>query len=164
MKKSQFLLLTAACLLASSSWAASEALLPRPVAVLESETFEAVARLEDEGLVWFVDRADSNAPVLGAQLEVESGGSTVKAAFRADTGDYLVADSAWLQALRQPGEHPLAVTLIAGDESDLLAGELTVAAPPVAATAATRGWPLALLAGGVVLAGGWLLRRRGGRS
>ena len=51
---------------------ATEGLAPMPVAVAESEAFEAVGRLSDEGLVWFIDRADSNAPVLDARLEVEA--------------------------------------------------------------------------------------------
>lgn len=98
---------------------ATEGLAPMPVAVAESEAFEAVGRLSDEGLVWFIDRADSNAPVLDARLEVEANGQTQVARFRPEQGDYLIADAGWLKALRQPGEHALALTLLAGDDSDL---------------------------------------------
>lgn len=102
----------------------SIAVVPKVVAV--SEQFEAVGRLEAEGLVWFIDRADSNAPVLNATLSVEVDGRSADALFRPERGDYLIADAAWLAPLRRDGEHALALTLIVGEESDLLAGELDV--------------------------------------
>lgn len=105
---------------------AVEALLPTPLAIAESESFEAVGRLTDEGLSWFVDRADSNAPVLGARLEVEANGERRVATYRPEKGDYLITDTAWLKPLRQAGGHALALTLLAGEESDLLATELQV--------------------------------------
>jgi hypothetical protein len=137
---------------------------PIPVAVLESETFEAVGRLQEEGLSWFVDRADSNAPVLGAVLEVEADGRTAQAVFRAERGDYLIADAAWLKPLRQAGVHALAMTVIAGEDSDLIAGELHVegAGKPVATS-----WPAAAWAAPLALAAGlfaWWRRRRGGAA
>jgi hypothetical protein len=112
MKFGQIFLLTAALLLAGGLYAAEG---QTPVAVAESESFEAVGRLEDEGLVFYIDRSDSNAPVLGATLEVDSAGKSAKAVFRAERGDYLVADAEWLKPLRQPGQYPLGLTLIAGD-------------------------------------------------
>lgn len=99
---------------------------PVPKVLAVSEQFEAVGRLESIGLVWFVDRADSNAPVLNASLSVELDGKSVDAVFRPEQGDYLIADAAWLAPLRREGEHALALTLIAGEESDLLTGELDV--------------------------------------
>ena len=81
MKFGQFALLGAALLLSTRLFAA-EGLIP--VAVAESESFEVVARLQDEGLVFYIDRSDSNAPVLGAVLEVESAGKSAKATFRAE--------------------------------------------------------------------------------
>ena len=135
---------------------------PMSVAVAESEHFEAVGRLTPEGMSWYVDYADSNAPVLNAELELEAGGQSVKARFRPERGDYLVADEKWLQPLRQPGEHPMALTLIAGEDSDLLSGELRVEAPDAAASGAMLsqpvGWLALLLGGGGLLA--WLWRRR----
>lgn len=100
------------------------ATVPKVLAI--SDQFEAVGRLEPAGLVWFVDRADSNAPLLNASLAVEFEGKSVAAVFRPEHGDYLIADAAWLAPLRRDGEHALALTLIAGEESDLLAGELDV--------------------------------------
>jgi hypothetical protein len=123
----------------SLSAVAAEAMAPLPVVVAESEAFEVVGRLAGEGLVLHVDRAPDNEPVLAATLEIESGGRSVTAAFRPASGDYLVADAGWLQPLREPGEHPLALTLLAGDDSDLLSGELIVSAAPPAASAAGAG-------------------------
>ena len=163
MKFSHFSGLTAALLLATHVFAAAAGTGPVPVAVLASDGFEAVGRLEAEGLSWYVDRADSNAPVLDAMLEVESGGRTAKATFRAERGDYLVADAAWLQPLRQPGVHPLALTLIVGDDGDLLAGDLVVA-PPAAAPATGRGRDLVLwvAVGAAALVRAFVVRRRRG--
>ena len=156
---------TAAVLLATRLFAAEAAPAPVPVAVLESEAFEAVGRLRDEGLSWFVDRADSNAPVLGAAIEVEAGGRTATAVFRAERGDYLIADADWLKPLRQPGEHALAMTVVAGEESDLIAGELQVEGG--AKTTAATAWPAPVWAVPLALVAAlfaWWRRRRGGAA
>lgn len=92
-----------------------------------SERFELVARLQSGELSLFVDRFDSNEPVLGAQLEVESGALKANARFRPESGDYAVTDAALLAALHRPGEHALVFTLVAGQDSDLLDATLTMA-------------------------------------
>lgn len=166
MKNRHFLALTATMLLVVPvSLQAAEAAMP--VAVAESGTFEVVGRLQDEGFVFYIDRADSNAPVHGATLEVETGGKAAKAAFRADRGDYLIADATWLKPLRQPGEYPLALTVIAGAESDLLTADFDVF-PASTATGAGDGFGRGawVLAGLGVLGGGLLVRRwrKGGRA
>jgi hypothetical protein len=108
----------------STTYAAST--LPRLEAT--SETFELVAELRAEGLVIVVDRYETNEPVLGAKLEVESGGVNGMAAFRPEQGDYVVTDAALLKALAAPGEHGLVFMLVAGSESDLLDGTLVAQA------------------------------------
>lgn len=150
MKIASLLLLTASFWLAAPGWAADEAPPPIPLAVAESEAFEAVGRLEADGLSWFIDRADSNVPVLGATLDVEAAGKTARAVFRPERGDYLIADAGWLQPLRQPGDHALALTLIAGEDSDLLAAELHVEIAPNPAST-VQGTAVALWAAGVAL-------------
>lgn len=125
---------------------AAETPVPLPILEAESEAFEIVGRLGADGLVLHVDRAPSNEPVLAATLELEAGGRTATAVFRPASGDYLIADAGWLQPLRQPGEHPLALTLLAGEDSDLLSGELRVAAAPVATAAGSGRLGLVLLA------------------
>ncbi len=96
--------------------------LPRVEA--KSEAFELVAELRASELAILIDRYESNEPVLGAKLEVESGSLKAVAAFRAEQGDYVVTDAAMLKALAAPGEHGLVFTLVAGKDSDLLDGTL----------------------------------------
>ncbi|MBL8329261.1 MAG: hypothetical protein JNJ71_10450 [Rubrivivax sp.] len=108
--------------------------LPRVEA--KSETFELVAELRASELAIVVDRFATNEPVLGAKLEIESGTLKAVAAFRAEQGDYVVADAAMLKALAAPGEHGIVFTLVAGKDSDLLDGTLVNAAGRAVATAA----------------------------
>lgn len=89
-----------------------------------SESFEMVARLQASELSVLIDRYETNEPVLGATLEVETGGINAVAQFHADVGDYSFTDEALLKRLATPGEHVLVFTLIAGTESDLLDGTL----------------------------------------
>lgn len=89
-----------------------------------TEAFELVAELRATELAILVDRYDSNEPVLGARLEVESGAAKAVATFRPEQGDYAVTDAALLKALNAPGEHALVFTLVAGNTSDLLDGKL----------------------------------------
>lgn len=103
----------------------------------KSEAFELVAELRATELTIVVDRYDTNEPVLGAKLEVESGGAKAVAAFRPEQGDYAVTDAALLKALAAPGEHGLVFTLVAGNESDLLDGTLVAGT----ARAGTAGAP-----------------------
>lgn len=107
---------------------ASASALPRVVA--QSEAFELVAELRAGELAIVVDRYETNEPVLGAALEVESGALKAVAAFRADQGDYVVTDAAFLEALSRPGEHALVFTLVAGQESDLLDATLVTGRSP----------------------------------
>lgn len=139
---------------------------PVPKVLAVSEQFEAVGRLETNGLIFFVDRADSNAPVLNARLTVEFEGKSVDATFRPEQGDYLIADAVWLAPLRREGEYALALTLIAGEESDLLTGELEVhlgQKSGLTAAAIDARW---LAAGASLMVAGFLIwrRRRGGQA
>ena len=104
----------------------------------KSEAFELVAELRASELAIVVDRYESNEPVLGAKLEVESGSLKAVAAFRAEQGDYAVTDAALLKALAAPGEHGLVFTLVAGQDSDLLDATLLNATGRVATTAANE--------------------------
>lgn len=96
--------------------------LPRVEA--HTELFELVGELGDQELSLLIDRYDSNAPVLGAKVTVESGGIEAAATFHADHGDYAVSDARLLALLRQPGEHALVFTVTLGNDSDLLDGTL----------------------------------------
>ncbi|MCR5882977.1 hypothetical protein LRS03_08955 [Rhizobacter sp. J219] len=114
----------------------------------KSEDFELVATLAEDELSILIDRFATNEPVLGAQVEVQTGQVKAVAKFHADHGDYAVADEAFLKALASPGEHALVVTISTGKESDLLDGVLKVEA---ASAEHAHGVPRWAWAGGVVL-------------
>jgi hypothetical protein len=91
-----------------------------------TESFELVGQLQGSELSVLIDRFETNEPVLNGKLEVELNGLKAPAAFRADQGDYVVNDAAFMQVLSKPGKHALVFTLTAADESDLLEGTLEV--------------------------------------
>jgi len=98
----------------------------------KSELFELVAHLEAGRLSILIDRYASNEPVLKAAVEVESGAVKAKASFQTEVGGYVLTDPALLKLLGTPGEHPLLITVVAGDEADLLEGVLRTAAADAA--------------------------------
>ena len=101
---------------------ASTATLPRIEA--NTDQFELVATLRAGELVILVDRYETNEPVLGAALTVESGGIQAQAKFRGDLSDYAIDDRKLLQLLAAPGEHALVFTLVHQGDADLLDGTL----------------------------------------
>jgi hypothetical protein len=100
----------------------------RPRIEAKSEQFELVGNFGGGEFSMMIDRFATNEPVLNAQVEVESGGLKAKAPFHADLGDYAVADEAMLKLLGKPGEHAIVITVIHGNESDLLDATLKVTA------------------------------------
>jgi hypothetical protein len=107
----------------------------RPHIETKSEQFELVANLGGGEFSMLIDRFATNEPVLNAQVEVESGGLKAKAPFHDDIGDYAVADKAMLKLLGTPGEHAIVITVIHGNESDLLDATLKVTAEQAQAAA-----------------------------
>jgi hypothetical protein len=108
----------------------------RPRIEARTEQFELVGTLGGGEFSLLIDRFATNEPVLKAQVEVESGGLKAKALFHDDIGDYAVADEALLKLLGQPGDHPLVITVIHGNETDLLDATLRVTAAQAAAETA----------------------------
>jgi hypothetical protein len=133
-----------------------------------TETFELVATLSADELSILVDRFSTNEPVLGAQIEVESGALKAMAKFHTDHGDYAVADPAFLRELAKPGRHPLVLTITSGNESDLLEGVLTVTGLTATHDKHSHAqlprwvWGVGVLATGALLAGAcaWRVRRQ----
>lgn len=124
----------------------------------KSETFELVARLEGGVLSILIDRFETNEPVLGASVDIESGGTKAKAAFRVEQGDYVVTDPAMLKLLAGPVTHSLIFTISAGKDSDLLDGKLipgSASNPPDAAgnSAGFAGMSMAIWIAAVLGAG-----------
>lgn len=135
----------------------------------ETDQFELVAQLSQGELSILIDRYATNEPVHHARVEVESGAFKAEATFHKDIGDYAVDDPAMLAHLRTPGEHAVVITVMAGDDSDLLEGILRVSAEATTGhghdDAHAHGARWLMLAGGgavaaVLLAVGWRWRQR----
>ena len=121
-----------------------------------------VATLAQDRLVLHIDRFDTNEPVVGAQVEVDTGTVQAKATPSAP-GVYWMAQG----TLGQPGKHPLTITIETEDTADLLSATLEVPTPAAATAAAatslrTEPWMAWGLGGALLLSGAGLvaLRRR----
>lgn len=90
--------------------------LPRFAAV--SETFELVGVLDGKQITLYLDRFADNAPVRGAQIELEIGGAKFSARAQGDDAYEVV-----LAQPPKPGVLPVTAAVTAGAEVDLLAGE-----------------------------------------
>lgn len=84
-----------------------------------SDLFELVGVLNGTRLTLYLDHADSNAPVKDAQLELEFAGSKLKVEAHGE-GEFETT----LPAVPKPGVIAIAAIVIAGQQTDLLAGEL----------------------------------------
>ena len=112
--------------------------LPRFSAV--SETFELVGVLSGKQITLYLDRFADNSPVRGAQIELEIGGAKFTAQTsegRQGADEYQVV----LPEAPKPGVLPVIATITAGNEPDLLAGELDIhEAAHNEGAVATRSW------------------------
>jgi len=147
---------------------------PHPVATADAgpprfetatDLFELAGRLEGDALTMFVNRFETNEPVLQAAVEVEAVNLKAIATYQPDEGSYVVNDAGFVQALGQPGEHAIVVIVTAGDDADLMDAVVRVAAEQDAAADAQRLPAQApALAGafglGALAAGALVLRRR----
>lgn len=93
----------------------------RPRFAASSEAFELVGVLDGKRLTLYLDHAADNTPVADAQLEVELGGHKL-ALQRHGPGEF----EAELAEAPGAGVLPVTATVVAGAESDLLAGELDI--------------------------------------
>ena len=140
--------------------AAAGASTPRFTA--HSDVFEAVGVLLADELSITLDRYATNEPVLKAKVELESGSVKATAEFHADHGDFSIPAAAF----KKPGTYAIVLTVTAGDQTDLLAGELVVpeASAQVAPTGHARPWLrwLGYAAGALLLIiiGASVLRKR----
>lgn len=136
--------------------------LPRFAAA--SELFELVGVLDGSRLTLYLDRADTNAPVDKAKLDVEFAGAKLKLAEHAP-GEF----EATLPSRPKAGTIPVTATIETGSDTDLIAGELVLHEPHAdARTTLPHSWMRLLpwLGGGGVLAlvafGAVARRRRAG--
>ncbi len=93
--------------------------LPRFSAV--SDLFELVGVLKGQQITLYLDRSADNSPVTDAQIELEIGGQQYIAA-KQGTDEFEVV----LNEAVEPGLIPITAMVVAGDETDLLAGELDI--------------------------------------
>ena len=93
--------------------------LPRFSAV--SDAFELVGVINGKQLAIYLDRFADNSPVEGAKLEMEVGGKKVEVKPHAP-GEY----EATLAEELKPGVTPMTVTVQAGNETDILAGDIDI--------------------------------------
>lgn len=122
-----------------------------------SETLELVGVLDRTGLTFFVDRPDTNEPVLGASLMVDVDGESREATVNED-GNYRLEGN-WAD---RAGTHDFVFTVMMGEDADLLSGTLEVP-EGLAHPHGTHGgaWATGVAATiALALLAVWLLRRR----
>ncbi len=91
--------------------------LPRFTAV--SDLFELVGVVDGKHITLYLDRFADNSPVEGGTLELELDGKPISVEPHAE-GEF----EATLQEALKPGVVSVTATVVAGEEMDLLAGEL----------------------------------------
>lgn len=107
--------------------------LPRFTAV--SELFELVGVVDGKRLTIYLDRFVDNTPVKGATVELEVGGTKVALERHAD-GEF----EGMLSENLEPGVIAVTATVVAGSETDLLAGELDLHEEAHAEEEQTHDW------------------------
>lgn len=108
------------------------------------DLFEVVGVLDGDMLTVWVDRAADNAPVADGEVDIEAPGFAARAV--AEAGVFRLAAG----GLAAAGDHPLTLTITAGDDADLLTAVFRQ--PPAAvAPVAVGGMRTAWLAGGAAL-------------
>jgi membrane fusion protein, heavy metal efflux system len=96
----------------------------------QSDLFELVGIAQGEKLTLYLDRFENNAPVTNAKIEVEMQLAAGAAPYKAQAN--LTAEGAYEithPQLAQPGNHALQFTIAAGNDIDLLAGNLDIPHP-----------------------------------
>ena len=124
-----------------------------------SDLFELVGVLDGQKLALYLDHAGDNSPVKEAQLELDIAGTRVPVT-RVAEGEFQAA----LAAPLAEGVSPVTATVVAGNGSDLLAGEIDVHEAGHAHTETVSGSRAQWIGGAVAavllaLAAAWGLRR-----
>jgi len=134
-----------------------------PRASAQTEDFELVAQVQGTTLTLTLDRFATNAPVVDAQIEVESGSVLKQTAKQIAPGVYVVQATPF----GTPGSYPLTFSVEVGDTSDLLAATLDIPVPTPGMDPAHNGvkwatWATWAVSAGVLIFGlaMVLLRRR----
>lgn len=107
--------------------------LPRFTAV--SDAFELVGVVSGRQLTVYLDRFQDNAPVNDAKVDLEIGGEKVALEARGD-GEY----AGTLAQELKPGVAAITASIVAGNESDILAGDLDLHAEAIVHEEHARDW------------------------
>lgn len=107
-----------------------------PRFAVQTDLFEAVGVLQGGELSVFVDRYADNAPVLDATVELESGKFKATGKLHEVHGAYSFPGAPF----EKPGRYPIVLTVTAGDDVDLLAGNLVVPQPEAGHGGWLAGW------------------------
>ena len=132
-----------------------------PRLVTHSDLFELVGIVENGAMTVYLDRSADNSPVTDAKIEVEVGSEKGVATANAN-GTYRFS----AKAFAQPSELPITFTISAGNDTDLLAGDLAVAdehteGAAKASNLFTNKWLIGgLVALLILIVGSLLLRKR----
>ena len=117
-----------------------------------SDVFELVGVLDGRRITLYLDRAADNAPVTDAQIELEIAGEKLQAEKHDDAFEVVLASAP------QPGVLPITAMVTAGQEVDLLAGELDLhqeahadAAAPTKPRARSAAWAAGIAVSLVIL-------------
>lgn len=102
-----------------------------PRATSQTEDFELVAAMNGDTLTLYLDDVDTNEPVRGAKVEIDSGAVKATASMQAP-GVY----TATAPLLAKPGRHPVMVSVETDDKADLMNVSLEI---PAAAGLQTDG-------------------------
>ena len=127
-----------------------------------SDLFEAVGVLTADELAITLDRYATNEPVLKATIELEAGSYKAVATFHNEHGDFSIPATAF----KKPGTYAIVLTVTAGEQTDLLTGELVVPDSQAGAVLDDHGRPwlrwLGYLGGALLLVAiaATLLRKR----
>lgn len=129
-----------------------------------TDAFEIVGRLETGAFTLYINRFQTSEPVLQAKVELESGELKAVAAYEPSQGSYRLTDPKFVQALSQPGSHPVLVAVQSGNEADLLEATLVIEQATSPGNASAPRLPVLIAGAGVLVAGGlavlvWRKRR-----
>ena len=116
-----------------------------PRATAASPLFELVAVASGTGLVVYLDRFETNAPVIGAMVDVETPTGPASAV---QNGEVYLLEAPWAE---KPGTYELLFTIAAETDIDFLTATLTIPEPLVVAPVVEK--PAAMVIAGQLRAG-----------
>ncbi len=89
-----------------------------------TESFELLGEVFSDRVKLYLHDFPTNTPVTNASLELESGSLSANATFNDEQNHYVISDEAFVEQLKQPGEHEIVITILTEDSGDLLASRL----------------------------------------